>query len=55
MARFVPSNEFRAPRRISDCGLERQISSGGWRINSERESKDGRKRQHRPLGGHRLV
>ena len=55
MARLVPCNEFRAPRRISDRGVERQISSGGLRMNSERESKDGRKRQHRPLGGHRLV
>jgi hypothetical protein len=52
---LVPCNEFRAPRRISDRGVERQITSGSWRINSEGESKDGRKRQHRPLGGPRLV
>ena len=39
MARFVPCNEFRAPRRIADRGVERQISRGGRRTNSERNER----------------
>ena len=48
-------NEFRAPRWIANRGVERQISGGGWRAESERKSEGGREDQRSPMGPHRLV
>src|ERR1700678_2254749 len=55
MTDLVARDEFRTSRRIVDCGVERQISGGNWRADSERKNEGGREDRRSPMGPHRLV